>query len=72
MRASAVRACIMAIVFFTAPLGAILEELEAIRQELVATASRLSAEQWEQRVLFPWGNEGPVAKMLDELLQRRL
>jgi hypothetical protein len=38
----------------------------------VATASKLSAEQWEQRVLFPWGDEGAVAEMLDELYQHEL
>ena len=54
------------------PLDAILDELDAIRQELVATASKLSAEQWEQRVLFPWGDEGAVAEMLDELYQHEL
>ena len=54
------------------PLDVILDELDAIRQELVATASKLSAEQWEQRVLFPWGDEGAVAEMLDELYQHEL
>ncbi len=54
------------------PLDAILDELDAIRQELAATASKLSAEQWEQRVLFPWGDEGAVAEMLDELYQHEL
>jgi uncharacterized damage-inducible protein DinB len=54
------------------PLDAILGKLDAIRQELVATASKLSAEQWEQRVLFPWGDEGAVAEMLDELYQHEL
>jgi len=54
------------------PLGVILDELDAIRQELVATASKLSAEQWEQRVIFPWGDEGAVAEMLDELYQHEL
>jgi uncharacterized damage-inducible protein DinB len=54
------------------PLDAILDELNTIRQELVATASKLSAEQWEQRVLFPWGDEGAVAEMLDELYQHEL
>jgi len=54
------------------PLDAILDELDAIRQELVATASKLSVEQWEQEVLFPWGDEGPVAEMLDELYQHEL
>jgi uncharacterized damage-inducible protein DinB len=54
------------------PLDAILDELDAIRQELVATVSELSAEQWEQRVLFPWGDEGAVAEMFDELYQHEL
>ena len=54
------------------PLDVIQDELDAIRQKLVATASKLSAEQWEQRVLFPWGDEGAVAEMLDELYQHEL
>lgn len=54
------------------PLDVILDELDAIRQKLVATASKLSAEQLEQRVLFPWGDEGAVAEMLDELYQHEL
>jgi len=54
------------------PLDVILDELDAIRQKLVATVSKLSAEQWEQRVLFPWGDEGAVAEMLDELYQHEL
>ena len=55
-----------------APLAVILEELDAIRKELVATVSKLSAEQWEQRVLFPWGDERAVAEMLDELYEHEL
>ena len=54
------------------PPDAILDELDAIRQESVATASKLSADQWEQRVLFPWGDEGAVAEMLDDLYQHEL
>jgi uncharacterized damage-inducible protein DinB len=54
------------------PLAVIHDELDAIRKELMATASKLSAEQWEQSVLFPWGDEGPVAEMLDELYQHEL
>ncbi|NIO71279.1 MAG: ClbS/DfsB family four-helix bundle protein [Anaerolineae bacterium] len=54
------------------PLDFILDDLTAIRQELVATASSLSDEQWEQRVLFPWGDEGAVTEMLDELWQHEL
>jgi uncharacterized damage-inducible protein DinB len=54
------------------PLDVILDELDAIRQELVATVSELSAEQWQERVLFPWGDEGAVAEMLDELYQHEL
>ena len=54
------------------PLNVILDELDAIRQKLVAAASKLSAEQWEQRVLFPWGDEGAVAEMLDDLCQHEL
>jgi uncharacterized damage-inducible protein DinB len=54
------------------PLDVILDEWDAIRQELVATSSKLSAEQWALRVVFPWGDEGPVAEMLDELHQHEL
>jgi hypothetical protein len=54
------------------PLAVILDELDAIRKELMATASKLSAEQWEQSVLFPWGDEGPVAEMFDELHEHEL
>jgi len=46
------------------PLAAILDESDAVRQELVEVAGRLSAEQWEQAVLFPWGREGTVAEGL--------
>ena len=51
------------------PLDAILDELAAIRQGLVAAASRLSAGQWQQRVPFPWGGAGTVAQALDGLSQ---
>lgn len=46
------------------PLGVILDESVTVRQELVAVAGRLSAEQWEQTVLFPWGGKGTVAEGL--------
>ena len=51
------------------PLDSILDELDAIREELAATVGKLSVEQWEQKVIFPWGDEGPVAEMLDELYE---
>ena len=54
------------------PLAVILDELAAIRQELVTLASRLPAEQWEQRKLFPWGREGTVVEMLDGLCEHEL
>jgi len=54
------------------PLDAILDEWDAIRQELTATASKLSAEQWEQKVIFPWGDEGTVTELFDELYQHEL
>lgn len=53
-------------------LDAILDEWDAIRQELTATASKLSAEQWEQKVISPWGDEGTVTEMLDELYEHEL
>ena len=54
------------------PLDTILDEWDAIRQELTATASKLSAEQWEQKVISPWGDEGTVTEMLDELYEHEL
>ncbi len=49
------------------PLDAILEEANTIREELVATANRLSAEQWEQELTFPWGDTGTLSKGLGGL-----
>ena len=49
------------------PLDAILEELAAVRQGLVDAANKLSAEQWEQQVPFPWGGKGTVAEALNGL-----
>jgi uncharacterized damage-inducible protein DinB len=54
------------------PLDAILDELAAIRQGLVAAVSRLSAEQWEQRVPFSWGGEGTIAEVLDVFYRHEL
>lgn len=51
------------------PLSAILDELNAIRQELVATASRLSTEQWQRSLPFTWGGKGTVAQALDILAE---
>ena len=48
-------------------LDVILDELSTVRQELVGAASRLSAGQWKQRVTFPWGGTGTMAKALDGL-----
>ncbi len=45
----------------TLPLSAILEESRSVRQQLVAASKGLTAEQWEQRVPFPWGGKGGVA-----------
>ena len=50
-------------------LGAILDELAAVRQDLVATATRLSTEQWNRTMPFTWGGEGTVAEALDVLAQ---
>lgn len=49
------------------PLQAILDELTATRQELVAVAGKLSGEQWQQRMAFPWGGEGTIAQALGGL-----
>jgi hypothetical protein len=46
--------------------------LDTIRKELMATVNKLSVEQWEQSVLFPWGDEGAVAEMLEELYEHEL
>jgi len=54
------------------PLDTILDELAAIRQALVAAASRLSAEQWEQQVPFSWGGEGTMAEVLDVFYRHEL
>jgi len=54
------------------PLDAILDELATIRQELVTTASKLSADQWEGRVSVPWGGRETVAEALDGLCQHEL
>lgn len=54
------------------PLDVILDELAAIRQALVAAASRLSAEQWEQQVPFSWGGEGTIAEVLDVFYRHEL
>jgi uncharacterized damage-inducible protein DinB len=49
------------------PLSEILDELAAVRQELVSGASRLSGEQWQQRELFPWGERGTLIQALSGL-----
>jgi uncharacterized damage-inducible protein DinB len=54
------------------PPDAILDELTAIRQGIVEAASRLSAEQWRQRVPFSWGGEGTIAGVLDVFYRHEL
>ena len=54
------------------PLDTILDELATIRQGLVEAASRLSTEQWGQRVPFSWGGEGTMAKVLDVFYRHEL
>jgi uncharacterized damage-inducible protein DinB len=54
------------------PLDLILDELATVRQELVYTARRLSAGQWEQWVPYAWGGEGTVADALDGLCEHEL
>jgi hypothetical protein len=54
------------------PLDAILEEFAAVRQGLVDAASKLSAEQWEQKVPFPWGGKGTAAEALNGLQEHEL
>ena len=54
------------------PLDGILDEANVVRQELVATANRLSAEQWEQEVPFPWGGAGTVAQALSGLAEHEV
>jgi uncharacterized damage-inducible protein DinB len=54
------------------PLDAILDELAAVRQGMVEAASRLSAEQWKQRVPFSWGGEGTIAGLLDVFYRHEL
>ena len=54
------------------PLEAIVDELQAVRKELVVAAGKLSAGRWKQSVLFPWGDEGPAADLLDELCEHEM
>jgi uncharacterized damage-inducible protein DinB len=54
------------------PLDAILDESATIRQGLVDAAGRLSDEQWEQQVPFPWGGEGTVPQALAGLSQHEM
>ena len=54
------------------PLDVVLDELAAVRQELVAAASRLSAGQWEQILPFPWGGTGTIAQALGGLAHHEL
>jgi hypothetical protein len=54
------------------PLDAVLDELAAVRQELVATAGRLSGEQWEQTLPFPWGGTGTISQALGGLARHEL
>lgn len=49
------------------PLKAILDEMSAVRQELLAVATRLPAEQWEQQISFPWGGQGTIRQALGGL-----
>ncbi len=46
------------------PMDGILDEASTIRQELVATANLLSAEQWEQELTLPWGDTKTLDKAL--------
>lgn len=54
------------------PLDAVLDELATVRHELVATVGRLSAEQWEQTLPFPWGGTGTIAQALGGLAHHEL
>jgi uncharacterized damage-inducible protein DinB len=54
------------------PLDAVLDELAAVRQGMVEAASRLSAEQWKQRVPFSWGGKGTIAEVLDVFYRHEL
>jgi hypothetical protein len=49
------------------PLDAVLDEWTTVRQELVVTAGRMSAGQWEQSLSFPWGGTGTIAQALGGL-----
>lgn len=49
------------------PLLATLNELATIRQELVTLVNGLSAEQWEERMTFPWGGAGKLTRALGGL-----
>jgi uncharacterized damage-inducible protein DinB len=54
------------------PLDVVLDELATVRQGLVAAASRLSAQQWKQRVPCSWGGQGTIAEVLDVFYQHEL
>lgn len=54
------------------PLDVILDELATVRQGLGEAASRLSAEQWKQRVPFSWGGEGTIAEVLEVFYRHEL
>jgi uncharacterized damage-inducible protein DinB len=40
------------------PFDVVLDELTAVRQDLADLAERLSTQQWEQQISFPWGVKG--------------
>jgi len=49
------------------PLEAIVEEMVAVRRDLLKAANRLSADQRAEILPFPWGQEGTMAEALDGL-----
>jgi uncharacterized damage-inducible protein DinB len=49
------------------PLDEILSQATAVRQDLVAAANELSAEQLEAEVTYPWGSTGTVMQGLSGL-----
>ncbi|MEE8391471.1 MAG: DinB family protein [Anaerolineae bacterium] len=54
------------------PMAGILDEASTIREELVAAANRVPAEQWEQELTFPWGDTGTLAKALRGLKEHEM
>lgn len=45
----------------------IIKEIETTRQEVLDLLNKLSANQWGQSILTPWGEENTIAEMISGL-----